>query len=835
MRSRLTAALCLLSALVPAQHQRSSSEILEGIRKLNVLGAVLYVAAHPDDENTRVIAALSKEKLITTAYLSMTRGDGGQNLVGPEIEELLGLIRTQELLAARRIDGGQQFFTRAVDFGFSKSADETLSFWGSEEILSDVVRVIRQFQPDVILTRFPPDERAGHGHHTSSAILAIEAFDAAADPNRFPDQVKEYGVWKAARLLTNTGRWWNDKIDENTPGISVYNVGGYNAALGASYTEIASISRSQHKSQGFGSAGRRGDSNEYFEFSKGAAPGKDILEGISMNWSRVTGAEKVPAMVEKAIREFNPARPDLSVPALLQVRKAIEALSPGTWRERKLGEANQLIQDCLGLYAEVTPGQYWIAPGESFGASIEVINRSAVPVKLTRITASSIGWDTTMNVDLLNNKALNFRSLRKLTSTAAYTDPYWLRDKHGLGLYTVSDKGMIGRPDSPPAAVAVFHFEVAGERLDLERPLVFRWTDPVKGELSRPFESVPPVFVNLSSKVFLFRDAGPVPVTVTVKSALDRRAKGLLRLNLPPGWRSEPASQEFELTRREQELSLTFSVTPSASEASEVLSAEAVVEGKVCRNSLVTVTYDHIPPQIYLPPAEAKLIRINLRKEGATVAYIRGAGDEVPAALRAMGYQVWAMNDDEVTPVNLRKVDAVVVGIRALNTNDRIRYFMPDLLDYVQAGGTLVMQYNNNFGIDADTFSPFPLTLGRDRVTQEDAEVRMLKPEHPALTYPNRISSADFAGWVQERGLYFPSKWDPAFEALLSSSDKGEPARDGGLLIAKYGAGHYVYTSYSWFRQLPEGVPGAYKLFANLVSLGKAPRPESAKVKAGRK
>jgi LmbE family N-acetylglucosaminyl deacetylase len=835
MRSRFTAALVLLCACVSAQHQRSSSEILEGIRKLNVLGAVLYVAAHPDDENTRVIAALSKEKLITTAYLSMTRGDGGQNLVGPEIEELLGLIRTQELLAARRIDGGQQFFTRAVDFGFSKSADETLAFWGREEILSDVVKVIRQFQPDVILTRFPPDERAGHGHHTSSAVLAIEAFDAAADANRFPDQVREFGVWQATRLLTNTGRWWNDKIDENTPGISVYNVGGYNSALGASYTEIASVSRSQHKSQGFGSAGRRGDSNEYFEFSKGAAAGKDILSGISMGWARVKGAEKVPPMVDKAIREFNPGKPELSVPALLEILKAIEALTPSLWRDRKLGEVNRLIQDCLGLYAEVTPGQYWIAPGESFSASVEIINRSAVPVKLTGITAPTIGWDTAMSVDFSNNKLLNFRSSRKLSSTSTYTDPYWLRDKHAVGLYSVSNKAMVGLPENPPSAVARFRFEVAGERLEIERPLVFRWTDPVKGELSRPLEIVPPVFVNLSGKVFLFRDAGPLPVTVTVKSALDRKAKGSLKLNLPPGWKSEPQTQEFELTRREQELSLTFSVTPATSEANEILSAEAAVDGKVCRNSLVTVTYDHIPPQIYLPPAEARLIRISLKKEGTTVAYIRGAGDETPAALRAMGYQVWEMKDDEVTPLNLRKVDAVVVGIRALNTNDRIRYFMPDLLDYVQAGGTLVMQYNNNFGIDTDSFSPFPLTLGRDRVTQEDAEVRMLKPDHPALTYPNRISSADFAGWVQERGLYFPSKWDPAFEALLSSNDKGEPARDGGLLIAKYGAGHYVYTSYSWFRQLPEGVPGAYKLFANLVSLGKAPKPESTKVKASRR
>ncbi len=828
--------ICLLSGFsLSAQHQKSSAEILEGIKKLNVLGSVLYVAAHPDDENTRVIAALSKEERITTAYLSITRGDGGQNLIGPEIEELLGLIRTQELLAARRIDGGQQFFTRAVDFGYSKSADETLEFWGKEDVLSDVVRVVRQFQPDVILTRFPPDERAGHGHHTSSAMLAIEAFEVAADPKRFPEQVKEIGAWRVTRMLTNSGRWWNEKIDENTPGIATYNVGGYSPSLGTSYTEIASISRSQHKSQGFGSSGRRGDSNEYFEMVKGEPAGKDILGGIDMTWARVKGADKIPGIVEKAINTFSASGPERSLPALMEIRKAIGALPPGIWKERKLAEVNTLIQDCLGLFVDITPGQYWVAPGEPVVANVEVINRSTVPVKLLGITSRSIGWDTTFTLDLGYNKPLAFKSARKLDSNLSFTDPYWLRNKHPIGAYSVDDPVLIGSPENPPSVKAQFRFEVNGETLLVDRPLIYRWTDPVKGELSRPFDVVPPVFVNLANKVYIFKDASPVQVEVTLKSALDRKAKGTLKLTLPSGWKSEPVNHEFEVSKRGEEQSLVFTVSPPSAEATVTMTAEVVVDGRTNHNSITTISYDHIPTQILLPPAEARLVRMDLKKEGSTVAFIRGAGDDTPAALRAMGYEVWEMTNEEVTPANLRKVDAVVVGIRAMNTNDRIRFFMTDLLDYVQGGGTLVMQYNTNFGLGSDPFSPYPLTLGRDRVTEEDAEVRILRPEHAAVNAPNKITDEDFSGWIQERGLYFPAKWDPAFEAVLSSNDKGEPARDGGLLVARYGAGHYVYTSYSWFRQLPDGVPGAYKLFANLVSLGKSGKPDNSKVKVSRK
>src|SRR5690606_21818996 len=344
------------------------------LKKLNFLGSVLYVAAHPDDENTRIIASMANGELAATAYLSMTRGDGGQNLIGPEIRDLLGVIRTQELLAARRIDGGQQFFTRAVDFGYSKSADETFSIWGKDSILHDVVKVYRQFQPDVIITRFPPDERAGHGHHTASAMLAIEAFTKAADPNIFPKQLGVLSAWQSKRLYTNTGRWWNSSITENTPGVVAIDVGGFSPLLGSSYSEIAAVSRSQHKSQGFGSRGTRGRQLEFLEYQKGDSASRSVFEGVNTTWSRVPNGAAIGKKVDEIIRSFDEEKPHAITPALLQVHKMIKALAPSVWRDRKLEEVEQLIQDCAGLYLEVTPDQYWVAPGEQVRLAFELLN-----------------------------------------------------------------------------------------------------------------------------------------------------------------------------------------------------------------------------------------------------------------------------------------------------------------------------------------------------------------------------------------------------------------------------------------------------------------------------
>ncbi len=817
-----------------AQHgQPSSSEIKLKLKKLNFLGSVLYVAAHPDDENTRAITFLANDRLAATAYLSMTRGDGGQNLIGPEIGELLGLIRTQELLAARRIDGGQQFFTRAIDFGFSKNYQETLEIWNKEEILSDVVQVIRQFQPDVILTRFPPDERAGHGHHTSSAILAQEAFDISNDPKKYPDQVSAFGTWQVSTLYTNTGRWWNQTINENTPGIVIMNVGAYNPLLGKSYSEIAADSRTSHKSQGFGSSGSRGDSQEFFEFVKGNKVEKDFFEKINTSWTRVKGGDKVQPLVNKVIFEFNEDKPELSVPLLLEVRKQILLLDNSVWKQRKLKEVDQLLIDCSGLFIAVRANNYLTTSDQPVSVSLEAINRSDVAISLLNVKSQVLGLDSALSFPLKNNASVVLKSVKDLASNVNYSAPYWLKDSHSIGLYNVTDKSLIGKPENDAAISMEVTVSVMDEKLIINVPVIYSWTDPVRGELKRPVEIVPLVFVNFQQSVFVFKDQVTQPIRVLIKSASQRQVAGSLTLELPTGWKSEPAAIPFELSTMNEEQTLTFNVTGGKTEIDATIKAVAEIGGKPYSHSIQQIVYDHIPIQTLQPEARARALRININKAGSVVGYIKGAGDDIPTSLRNLGYEVWEMKNEEVTASNLKRVDAVVLGIRALNTNERIGFIMPTLLDYVKSGGTMVVQYNTNQDIemDKDKFSPYPLTLSRDRVTQENSEVRILKPDHPALNYPNKITSKDFEGWVQERGLYFPNKWSEHYDALLSMNDKGEPARNGSLLIANYGEGHYVYTGLSFFRELPDGVPGAYKLFANLVSLKKVKSLANEKIK----
>lgn len=809
----------------------SASQIKLKLKKLNFLGSVLYVAAHPDDENTRAITYFANDRLAATAYLSMTRGDGGQNLIGAEIRDELGLIRTQELLAARRLDGGQQFFTRANDFGFSKSAEETFAIWGKDEILSDVVRVYRQYQPDVIITRFPPDERAGHGHHTASAMLAQEAFDVALQADRYKDQLTELSVWQPKRLFTNTGRWWNQTINENTPGIVSLNVGGYSALLGTSYSEIAAVSRSQHKSQGFGSRGVRGDQLEFLEFVKGEKAEKDVFENVNTTWTRVKGGEKVKPLVEKLIAEFNEEDPAASVPSLLHVRNQLLQVETGVWRTRKLEEVNELIRACLGLFAEATADQYWTSPNRPLVVSMEIVNRSKADLKLRQVSSPTLNYDTTLSTTLINNKQLLFKIRRTAQNSLEFSAPYWLQQEHSLGTFTIPHASLIGKPESGPAISIACTFEVNGIDLIVQVPVVHKTVDPVKGELNRAVEVVPPVFVNIPEQVIIVSSDAPREVKVIVKSSSKEKVSGAVKLALPSGWRSEPASIPFELTKQGEEQTKTFVLLPAKEEGNFSLKATAEVDGKTFDRSLKIIAYDHIPTQTLLPTAEAALVRLNLKKEGRVVGYIKGAGDDVPSALRNMGYEVWEMKNEEITPENLKRVDAVVLGIRAVNTNDRLRFVMNDLMEYVKGGGTMIVQYNTNFDYETDVFAPYPITLSRDRVTEEDAEVRLLKPDHALLNYPNKITAQDFSGWVQERGLYFPNKWDANYEALLSMNDNGEAAKDGSLLVAKYGEGQYIYTGLSFFRELPEGVAGAYKLFANIVSAGKPKKLATSKVK----
>jgi len=802
----------------------SSSEILQGIQKLNVLGNILYFGAHPDDENPTFIAYMANEKHYNTAYFSLTRGDGGQNAIGTEIRENLGILRTQELLQARRVDGGHQFFSRAVDFGFSKSAEEVFTIWDKEKLLSDAVWVIRKFKPDVIVTRFPPDERAGHGQHIASAILAEEAFEAAGNPNRFPEQLKYVDVWKANRLVWNAGMWWNqrrDEVDEQDAKECIkLDVGIFNPLLGKSYGEIAAESRSVHKTQGFGTVGFRGSLIEYFKHVKGAKATDDLFDQVNTNWSRVEHAQKVNALVAKAIRSYNPVNPSASVPALLRVKSELEKLHDGYWKKEKLKDLNQVLQEALGLFIIVKSDDYAFTPGEKINLKIEVTHRSPVPVTLRNIQYPFAGNDSSVNIKLTNNEKIEFSSHHRIPAGTPYSQPYWLRKNASLGLFDVDDQNEIGMAENQPVAETRFDLEVAGYAVQYSVPVVYQKTDPVLGEIYQPLAITPPVYVSLDQKVYLFDGNNSKTVKVNIKAASENLS-GFVKLKLANGWRSKPLSYTINLTAKGSEQNLNFELFPPGHADEAEISAAVVIDGREYDQSLSLINYPHIPTQISFPKANAKAVKVDIHKNGQLIGYIKGAGDMVPASLQQIGYEVIYLEDNDISVEKLQRYDAVIVGVRAYNMVERLKIINPILLNYVKNGGNLIVQYNSDQGLLMKDFGPYPFTVSSKRVTVEGSEVRFLNKECKALNYPNKITQKDFDGWVQERSLYQPENWSDKYETVISCNDPGCEKLDGGILIAKYGKGNYVYTTMSWFRQLPAGVPGAYRVFSNLISLGK--------------
>jgi LmbE family N-acetylglucosaminyl deacetylase len=814
-------AIAPVPALAPPRPD--AAEIQLALKKLRVLASVLYVAAHPDDENTRLIATLTRGRLADAAYLSMTRGDGGQNLIGPEIGPVLGIIRSQELLAARRIDGGRQYFTRAIDFGFSKNPEETLRFWDREQVLSDTVRIFREFQPDVVITRFPAGNRATHGHHTASALLAREAFAAAGDPKRFPGQLDRLTVWRPRRILWNTSRWFYDKEAEFKPeSLLTVDTGAWSPLLGESFAELAARSRSLHRSQGFGSGGTRGEVLEYLEHVDGEPARRDLFEGIDTTWGRIPGGTAIGPLLERAYEAFEPEDPSRVVPLLLEARGRIAALPAGRWRNAKLEEVERTIAACLGLYLEATAESADAVAGDRLKIHLEAASRSPFPVRLARVAVPAAGAGDSPRFDL--GGGARFETTLEVTLPADLPDaqPYWLRAEGGPGMFRVDDPALIGLPENPPPLTAVFALEAGGGPFLVERPVVFKWTDPARGERYRPFELLPAVALDLSEGVLIFPDPAPRAVTVRVRAGRAEVA-GTVRLETPAGWRIAPPSREFRLARKDEEQALRFEIHPPGAPVTGTLRAVATVGGRRYDRGVAHIEHDHLPIQVHLPAAAARVVRLDLRRKGQTIGYLQGAGDRIPAGLRQIGYSVVELAEEDLVPDRLARFDAVILGVRVFNTLERIRLHQPALFDYARAGGVLIVQYNTGHDLHVEGVAPYPLTISRDRVAEEDAAVRLLLPGHPALNVPNRITAADFEGWVQERGLYFAGEWGAPFEAILSSNDRGEPPRDGGLLIARHGAGYFVYTGYSWFRQIPAGVPGAYRLLANLIALGHAP------------
>jgi len=811
-------AATLASQTTPTQ---DAAERRIALEKLTVVGSALYVGAHPDDENTALLAWLAKGRKVRTGYLSLTRGDGGQNLIGTEQGDQLGVVRTEELLAARRIDGAEQFFTRAVDFGYSKTPEETLRIWGREAVLADVVWVVRSFRPDVIITRFPANGDGGHGHHTASAILAAEAFSAAADPKRFPEQLAYVRPWQAKRLLWNAWRRPGEERPATAqPQLSV-DLGFWDPLLGESYAELAAASRSMHKSQGFGAAPRRGSVPNYLELVAGEPVTKDIFDGIDLTWRRVTGGEAVAKLLSKALAAYTDESPAASVPALLEALAAVDRLAPDPSVAMKRRDLLDVFAQCTGLWVEAVAADPSAAPGGSVEITASAVNRSSVPLTLSRLEAP-FGLSLKVDVPLPYNQPVSRNLTVALPPGTPYSQPYWLANGHGNGLYPVADQALIGVPRNPPALWLAFTVRAGGQELTYKVPVTQRWTDPVAGERTRDVAVVPRVTVNLEAPVLIFPDRTRRVVRALVRGH-EPKTSAAVRLAVPPGWRVEPQSVPVTFEARNDERVLRFTVAPPETQGTgELVAFVRSGESEEPAHGLVEVDHPHIPPQILLPPAAARLVRVDVARPVKRVGYVMGSGDEVPAILRQLGFEVTLLSDEDLEEQNLLAFDTIVVGVRAYNTRPRLAEAQERLLAYVEGGGTLVVQYNTNRDVVTERLGPYPFTLSRERVTDETAPVGILLPASPLLTYPHTVGTADFEGWVQERGLYFPEKWDPRYQAVLAMSDPGEPASEGALLFAVSGKGSYVYTSLAFFRQLPAGVPGAIRLFVNLLAGGRS-------------
>ncbi|HEY1792067.1 MAG TPA: PIG-L family deacetylase [Opitutaceae bacterium] len=831
LQSAALGSLLALAALrLGAAGAPTDPRALEGeLRSFRECGSVLYVAAHPDDENTQLIAYLARGRDYRTAYLSLTRGDGGQNALGPEFGDLLGVIRTQELLAARRVDGGEQFFSRARDFGYSKDYRQTLAKWDRQQVLSDVVRVIRTFQPDIVITRFPPEPIHTHGHHTASAVLALEAFRLAGDPKAFPEQLGDgLRPWQPRRILWNSfGTAFGGPADVGE-GVVRMPIDGTDPVTGASFAVLAAKSRSMHQTQGFANfsvASRgRGPDVESFRLLAGEPAKGDIMDGVDTTWGRVPGGSAIGALSGAALDHFDGKDPSASVPALLEIHARLAALADGPFVARKRVLLDRIIAGCLGLSAETT-----LAPGA--GGSGDVVPGDSVSVRSSAVVASAypVTWKSVRYATLAGRRQVDVgaalrrgeprveESHARVRKDMPLTEPYWLREDETPGMFRVDDASLIGRPEYPPAFPARFEFSVGGQQVFVDTQAV------APGTRQSPFV-IPPVFLHFTLGVQVFAPGSAHAVALEVRAAR-AGARGSVALRLPPGWASSPAAAHFDLKSAGDMAPFTFTVTAPAAPERTDIGATARVAGADYGTDRILISYPHIPRQLLQPRARVKAVCADVRVTARHVGYIPGAGDSTVAALEQMGCEVRVLKDEDLTAQGLSGLDAVVIGIRAFGTTPALAARMPALTAFAQAGGTVVEQYETPGGIQSLQIAPYPLSISRDlptyRVTNENSAVAFLEPDSPALNTPNKIGPADFEGWTQERGLDFASKWDGRFTPVIACSDPGEAPLKGGLLVARVGRGYFVYTGLSFFRQLPAGVPGAYRLFANLISLGR--------------
>jgi LmbE family N-acetylglucosaminyl deacetylase len=834
----VAAACCLirLPAVGQVAEPPSSASILQDLRNFDTVGSVLYVAAHPDDEDTQLITFLARGRHYRSAYLSVNRGDGGQNVLGPEFGEELGVIRTEELLAARRLDGGEQFFTRAIDFGYSKDYRETLRIWDHQQVLSDVVRVIRTFQPDVVVAGFSTNQTPGqHGHHVASAILAGEAFKLAGDPKAFPDQLDYLKPWQPRRLLQRSGGFGGRGGGGSSAAGPHVEISGNDPVLGISFGEIANRSRAMHKSQGFGNFGGFGGGGgggariSSFVVLDGEPATNDIMDGIDTTWSRVPGGADIGKQADEIIAQFDTNNPSASVEALLSVKKNLSVLPDSPLLELKRKLLDKILQECLGLSVATTVQRAEVVAGEplKLNFAVNLAPNRAVHWRGIRlpVTGREISLpDNEPMGNIVNQGNLTSETTETLPAMLPLSEPYWLREEPTVGMFRVDDPKLIGQPESPPAFPVEYVFRVGDQTLVVTDEPVQAGTESGKFEARRTLKIISPVSLAFGSGVVLFEPGAKKTVEVEITAAR-ADVSGTLHLESPADWKISPASQPFKMANAGEKMRLAFTVTAPSQPASGSFLAVAEIGGQKFSNGRYEIRYDHIPVQLLQSAARLKVVAFDYAIRGKSVGYLPGAGDDTAEDLAQLGYAVTTLTGADLTADKLHGLDAVVIGVRAFNERTDFATNFPALLAWVEQGGTVIAQYNRPNGLRTQQLGPYPLSIQGQapplRVTDENAPVTFLLPDHPALNVPNKITAADFAGWVQERGAYFASQWDDRYAAPLAMSDPGEKQPNSSLLIAKDGNGYYVYTSLAFFRQLPDGVPGTYRLFANLVSLGK--------------
>jgi LmbE family N-acetylglucosaminyl deacetylase len=806
-----------------------SSEIYRELKTLKHLPKVLYLAAHPDDENTGLLSWLINDQNVETGYLSLTRGDGGQNLLGTEQGAALGLIRTHELLEARKLDGAQQFFTRAIDFGFSKNTTDTFKQWDADVITADVVWVIRKFRPDVIICRFPPTAAAGHGQHAASAVVAEKAFKMAGDKTAFPDQLKYVNVWQPKRVLWNTFRFGGvNTTAENQLKVTV---GQYDAQLGMGYGELAGLSRSLHKSQGAGTQSVAGIRTEYFTSVVGEPAKATLFDGVVKTWTAKGNAD-IDQSLDKIISAFNFNNPDLSLPALLVLRKKVMALKDLDLKKDKIAALDNIILSCAGFMGEVVTNQAEAVAGDNYNFRLNLISRATDP-----LVVENVKWlnkSESFNRKLSKDSLITIEHEIQIPSDAALTEPYWLaKSPANAAIFSVPNDTLIGLPEAESPLNVLLGLRIGSEKFHVKLPLSFKKLDPVRGDVVEALRIVPALELKFTQPLYLVKENEDLHLSLNVKANSNKQhSNGTLNLTYN-GERLGTADLN-SLNGKDSTIDYVIPKSKLATIHSARLQLDAsyLSDGVTYNKKQVLIQYPHLPSLQYFAPATVIVMKGDIQAKVKKVGYIEGAGDFIPEFLRIAGIQVDVLKDEDFygkidelggngSQNKLLQYDAIVLGVRANNTEKKLGRWMPFLWSYVKAGGNLVMQYNTNQDTTVDKLGIYNFSIANKRVTEENAAVTFLNPNHKLLNYPNKITADDFKGWVQERGAYFPAQWDTAYEPLFEMHDTDEEPLQGSTLYAKYGKGNFIYTPLAFFRQLPAGNVGAARLFLNFLSAQK--------------